>query len=160
MKVVQVVDGKIVGRAVSVLEALQKLHVTLPKNATEEQKLQVLKTKGLDWREVPLNANPVIPKELMGKCVVSLGVPVFGDDETIVRTFEYREATPEELERQAALVRARRSALLRKHVDSIGLLHWDSFTEEQKTRVRMYRLSLLDVPNQPGFPMNVNWPKP
>ena len=158
MKVVQVLDGKIVGRAVSVLEALQTLHVTLPKNATEAQKLQVLKAKG--WREVHPNANPVIPQELMGKCIVSLGVPVFGDDDTIVRTFEYREAAPDELKRQDSLVRARRAALLRRHVDSIGFLHWESFAEAQKTRVRTYRQALLDVPAQSGFPMNVNWPKP
>ena len=37
-------------------------------------------------------------------------------------------------------------------------LRWDSFTQEQRDEFAAYRLALLDVPQQDGFPESVSWP--
>ena len=37
-------------------------------------------------------------------------------------------------------------------------LRWESFTEEKKQEFREYRQILLDIPQQPGFPEDIQWP--
>lgn len=65
------------------------------------------------------------------------------------------EITTEKLANRA---RYKRNNLLKRTVDNINPLRWNSFTEEQKTDWAMYRQALLDVPEQEGFPDNIVWP--
>lgn len=39
-------------------------------------------------------------------------------------------------------------------------LRWASFSEELKNDFATYRLNLLNVPQQPGFPETIDWPTP
>lgn len=61
-------------------------------------------------------------------------------------------------EAMAQRVRNRRDVLLKKHVDRINAVRWNSYTEEQQQAWHNYRVSLLDIPQQEGFPHNVIWP--
>ena len=47
---------------------------------------------------------------------------------------------------------------LSRTVDQINTLMWESMSEEKKNAWRAYRQALLDVPQQPGFPYNIQWP--
>ena len=38
-------------------------------------------------------------------------------------------------------------------------LRWDALTDEKKAEWAQYRQDLLDVPQQSGFPLNINWPE-
>lgn len=62
----------------------------------------------------------------------------------------------------AAQVRAERDFILATVVDPIALnpLRWIDLSAEQQLTWANYRRSLLDVPQQPGFPENVAWPAP
>jgi GH24 family phage-related lysozyme (muramidase) len=63
--------------------------------------------------------------------------------------------TIEELEARA---RHKRNNLLKQTVDRINPLRWEYMTQEQKDAWISYRQTLLDVPQQQGFPINVQWP--
>ncbi len=65
----------------------------------------------------------------------------------------------ERLAQMPANVRARRNILLRKYVDSIGFLHWETMSSEEQQAWRDFRQALLDIPQQEGFPENVVWPE-
>lgn len=41
---------------------------------------------------------------------------------------------------------------------SLSPLAWDAMSEAQRDVWRAYRQALLDVPQQPGFPYNIQWP--
>jgi hypothetical protein len=60
-----------------------------------------------------------------------------------------------------AMERSTRDQLLRA-IDSIvsNPLRWSSFTPEEQDEIAKYRLALLDVPQQDGFPTNIVWPTP
>lgn len=62
------------------------------------------------------------------------------------------------LEERQNLVREKRNGLLRRHVDIMNGIRWESLSEEKKQEYRDYRQALLDVPEQIGFPDNVIWP--
>lgn len=73
----------------------------------------------------------------------------------------YVPPTQEELdERAAAQVRAERNTILVNDVDPIvtNPLRWDGLSESQQQAWRDYRVALLNVPQQEGFPNNVTWP--
>ena len=65
--------------------------------------------------------------------------------------------TPEQLE---AAARAKRDDLLRE-LDAIvsNPLRWAEFDDETKQALAEYRQALLDVPQQEGFPENIEWPE-
>lgn len=65
------------------------------------------------------------------------------------------EASAEDL---AATVRRERNRLLVKNVDSINPLRWEAMEESEKDKIRKYREDLLKVPEQKGFPFNIEWP--
>tara|TARA_R110000787_G_C13397420_1_gene443161 strand:- start:1280 stop:1618 length:339 start_codon:yes stop_codon:yes gene_type:complete len=56
-------------------------------------------------------------------------------------------------------IRARRDQCLIVFVDSIPVLRWNSLSAEKQEEWTAYRQSLLDVPQQEGFPQNVIWPE-
>lgn len=72
---------------------------------------------------------------------------------------EFGAITDYPVEREAAKVRGFRDSKLFE-LDSIvsNPIRWASFTEEQKQAWITYRQALLDVPQQAGFPWNVQWP--
>ena len=56
--------------------------------------------------------------------------------------------------------RDRRDKYLQIHVDIMNAVRWESLTQQQKDDFVSYRQALLDVPQQSGFPENINWPIP
>jgi hypothetical protein len=43
-------------------------------------------------------------------------------------------------------------------IDKINPVWYNSLTNEQQQELAQYRQALLDVPQQSGFPITVNWP--
>ena len=57
-------------------------------------------------------------------------------------------------------VRSNRNAKLQQLDDIVkNPLRWADMTDIQKKELADYRLALLDIPEQPGFPENVVWPE-
>ena len=76
-------------------------------------------------------------------------------------TLPYVPPTQEELNAQAAgAIRYERNIRLQRDVDPIAgnALRWAALTEEQRQAWAAYRQTLLDVPQQSGFPNDVIWP--
>lgn len=61
-------------------------------------------------------------------------------------------------EQKIVMVRNRRNRLLKKHVDTMNPIRWETLNQSQKDEWAKYRQSLLDIPDQEGFPNNVIWP--
>jgi len=57
-------------------------------------------------------------------------------------------------------IRDERNEQLRSTVDVIAgnVLRWNCLTTEEQALWTTYRLELLDVPQQAGFPNSVTWP--
>lgn len=53
---------------------------------------------------------------------------------------------------------AKRDQLLREGPDRINPLWWASMTADQQQAWTQYRQLLLDVTEQPGFPLEIIWP--
>ena len=64
---------------------------------------------------------------------------------------------PEQL---AADVRRERDKRLSEDIDTVNAPRWNSLTAQEQADVSAYRLALLDVPSQSGFPNTVSWPTP
>lgn len=58
----------------------------------------------------------------------------------------------------AQQVYAKRDELLRNGVDRISPVWWASMTQQEQQAWSQYRQDLLDVPQQSGFPQDINWP--
>lgn len=84
-----------------------------------------------------------------------------------VMTWEIHEPPPDEIarleseqrERLPSAIRFNRDMILRKYVDSIGFLHWEAMSEEERQQWKKFRQDLLDITEQDGFPDNVIWPE-
>ena len=73
----------------------------------------------------------------------------------------YVAPTQEELDAIAAVnIRAERDRRLVSEVDPVvsNPLRWTDLSEQEQADVSAYRLALLDVPSQSGFPSTVSWP--
>ena len=57
-------------------------------------------------------------------------------------------------------VRQKRDSLLEEQVDTIAgnVLRWNELTAVQQQELSEYRQSLLNVPQQAGFPETIEWP--
>lgn len=66
---------------------------------------------------------------------------------------------PSEEDLNASAVRKERDALLTQ-MDRVvsNPLRWAGLTQNEKDAYATYRQALLDVPQQDGFPLNVEWP--
>ena len=76
-------------------------------------------------------------------------------------TAPYIPPTQEELDVKAAKqVRKQRHRLLATVVDPLvsNPLRWADLTQDQQQAWAAYRMELLNVPQQSGFPQNVIWP--
>lgn len=62
---------------------------------------------------------------------------------------------------EEAEARDHRDMLLREEVDPLvtNPLRWADLTEEQQAAWTAYRTALLNVPQQDGFPQNIDWPE-
>jgi hypothetical protein len=75
----------------------------------------------------------------------------------------YVAPTQEELDAKAADdIRFERDRRLAVEVDPVvsNPLRWADLSEQEQADVSAYRLALLDVPQQQGFPHTVSWPTP
>ena len=75
----------------------------------------------------------------------------------------YVAPTQEELDATlASQVRYERDQKLTTEVDPVvsNPLRWADLSEQEQADVSAYRLALLDVPSQSGFPHTVSWPTP
>lgn len=73
----------------------------------------------------------------------------------------YVAPTQEELDAAtAADVRNERDRRLVAEVDPIvsNPLRWNSMSEQEQANMSAFRMALLDVPQQAGFPNTVSWP--
>lgn len=73
----------------------------------------------------------------------------------------YVPPTQEELDAEAATnARGKRNQLLKAEVDPIvsNPLRWADLSSQEQSDVSAYRLALLDVPQQSGFPSTISWP--
>ena len=73
----------------------------------------------------------------------------------------YVAPTQEELDAvTAAEVRNERNRRLVSEVDPIvsNPLRWGAMSEQEQANMSAYRMALLDVPQQAGFPNTVSWP--
>jgi hypothetical protein len=66
----------------------------------------------------------------------------------------------EQLERTKLEVRGIRDILLTHEVDPIvsNPLRWADLTSDQQSSWKQYRIDLLNITDQDGFPNNVTWP--
>lgn len=66
--------------------------------------------------------------------------------------------TPEQYIAISEATRQHRNQLLVNNVDKFNAVRWAALSSELQQQWVDYRQALLDVPNQPGFPLNVIWP--
>jgi hypothetical protein len=97
--------------------------------------------------ELPKNAVALGDEQWENRCNLRL---IDGEIEVVVI-----ETTREDA---AATVRRERNRLLVKNVDSCNPLRWENMSEDGKAKIRKYREALLNVPEQEGFPFNIEWP--
>lgn len=66
----------------------------------------------------------------------------------------------EQLERTKAEIRGIRDILLTHEVDPVvsNPLRWADLTTDQQNAWKQYRIDLLNITDQDGFPNNVTWP--
>ena len=89
--------------------------------------------------------------------VVALHEVMAADPDTIA----FAPPTISELEAEAAIfVLQERNNLLATVVDPIATnaLRWGELSDDQKAELSAYRLTLLDVTEQDGYPLDVAWP--
>ncbi len=73
----------------------------------------------------------------------------------------YVAPTKDEIDAEASRhVRAERDFRLETEVDPIAgnALRWTDLTDEQRAAWTQYRMELLNLPQQSGFPSAINWP--
>ena len=110
----------------------------------------------LEWRHpdygwIPFTADPSDTEE-HGRAIYAAAVRGdFG---------EVRQPSDAEVKAlTAGRARAQRNRLLSDLDVIVGNpLRWASFTQEQQSEAAAYRQALLDVPQQPGFPLDIVWP--
>jgi hypothetical protein len=85
-------------------------------------------------------------------------LPADPSDEKLKYRFDYATGTWQiDIEISSILTRIVRNNLLTA-VDRINPVWFNSLTTQQQTELAEYRQALLDVPQQSGFPTQVNWP--
>jgi hypothetical protein len=89
--------------------------------------------------------------------VEPIGIEVFNAaKETAVSYIE----PPVDMQKLAAEVRAERDHKLSLEVDAIAgnVLRWAELTSDQQGSLAEYRLALLGITGQSGFPVDIHWP--
>lgn len=101
--------------------------------------VEITQAEHTDWLEKQSIGYELVPTSGMGK-------PNLVD----------RRPTPTEIEAQK--MRFKRDDLLVKYVDKVNQVRWNMLTTEQQAFLTEYRLQLLAVPQQAGFPFDIIWP--
>lgn len=57
-------------------------------------------------------------------------------------------------------IRYRRNVYLEKSDAYVLPDRWDEYTAEKKQAWKDYRQALRDIPEQPEYPLVINWPQP
>ena len=57
-------------------------------------------------------------------------------------------------------IRYRRNVYLEKSDMHVLPDKWEDYTDEQKLAWKTYRQSLRDIPQQPEYPVTIDWPQP
>jgi hypothetical protein len=142
---------------------IDDLNVLLTKTALEAQML----SKGIS---PPANKVEEVLKDFGYHCVdiadtvpeqrngFKISVVARIQDGKYVRKHDYVPLTIQDTEDLKEKIREKRDSLLVSDVDSVSVIRWESFTEEQKTEWSVYRQALLNIPQQVDFPFNINWP--
>ncbi len=90
--------------------------------------------------------------------------PVAASDVNIGHSWDGSSFVPPgpDIDAAAADVRRMRAALLATVVDpyASNVLRWASLHPLKQEELTAYRAALLDITNQAGFPLNVQWPVP
>lgn len=73
----------------------------------------------------------------------------------IIRSYNIINLTDEEI---ALLERKKRDLLLEKTDRLVYPDLWEDLSPERRQEIKLYRKDLRDVPQQSGFPRNINWP--
>jgi hypothetical protein len=105
-----------------------------------------------NWTQWPTNT-----PYFYGTCDEDADVSISGVVKVLSEE-QYQSAQNTETHNMEAKVRMKRDDLLKTEIDSLNPIRWESLTEDQKTAYGIYRQELLDVPQQDGFPFNVDWP--
>jgi hypothetical protein len=61
-------------------------------------------------------------------------------------------------EEMITYIRNKRNRLLKKNVDRVNPIWWNTLSLEKQQEWTEYRQQLLNLPEQEGFPWNVQWP--
>lgn len=56
------------------------------------------------------------------------------------------------------IIRSRRNELLTESDKLVMPDRWAAYSNEQQQAISEYRQALRDIPSQPGYPNNINWP--
>lgn len=85
---------------------------------------------------------------------------IIPDGLTRITNEEFEAATAPTQKDLEDIARAERDRLLALHVDPVvsNPLRWADTPPEKQQQIINYRAALLDVPQQPGFPDNIQWP--
>lgn len=63
-------------------------------------------------------------------------------------------------EQLANQIRIKRNKALKRVIDNMNAVRWETLTQQQRDSYISYRQALLDIPQQPSFPYNITWPTP
>lgn len=74
------------------------------------------------------------------------------------RQYEYVDASPEEIEQRTALEAERARNTIRVSLEQFDAMQ-TILDELEPEKWDVVRAKLRDVPNQPGFPWNIEWPQ-
>jgi hypothetical protein len=90
-----------------------------------------------------------------------VAVPIPTNPSTHILKYVFNYSTKAwDLDSTATALKARlfRNKLLSETVDKINPIWYATLTDEQCTELTAYRQALLDVPQQTGFPTQIEWP--
>ena len=101
--------------------------------------VEITQEEHKDWLEKQSIGYEIVPTSGMGK-------PNLVD----------KRPSPTEIE--TLKMRFKRNDFLVRYVDRVNQVRWNMLTTEQQAFLTEYRLQLLAVPQQPGFPFDIIWP--
>jgi hypothetical protein len=151
------VDNK--GKPISVPEEVNKIIRDLGVSAPPDMALRQEYLESIGYIVSEPTEIPTPPPELNGKCKVELDIPVKNADGSYTRAYKFTELTEAVLVNIAAANRTKRDKILTDLVDSINAIRWNSMSSEKQNEWKEFRISLLDITSQPGWPANLVWPK-
>lgn len=115
------------------------------------------KVKGFKYEWANMTEWPTDRPLFFGTCDDDADVSIAGVIKTLTQE-KYLSMRQTETDVKGMQVRRERDMRLITDVDSLNPIRWETLTTEKKEDFRAYRQELLDVPQQQGFPWDVQWP--